>query len=170
MAGKTEYLFLVGKGRWCKFFAPSQYGKFSVEFAPDEASLSTLMELKKEGIRNVIKRDDEGVYRLNISRNSIIRTKGGADMANSPPVVIDKDGNPWNKDKGIGNDSDMTIKVAVRRYKVPMTGKEGVAIGLESVRIDNLIDFNPNTDWPESNAKKQISGLAEQPKPPWEEE
>lgn len=158
-----EYVYLSGKGRWVKLFTPSQWNKYSLELNPDNPSLSIILDLKKRGIRNTIKKDDEG-YWISLSRPSEISVKG-QKRAMEPPAVTDNSDppNPWNKDKAIGNGSDIVCKVHVREYTVPLTGNKGLALRLEAVKVVTLAPYERDS-WPNP---KQIDGLAEQTMKPF---
>jgi hypothetical protein len=112
-----------------------------------------------EGIKNDIKKDEDGYY-VTISR-PVSRVYNGKATPFSPPTVINKDGVPFKGD--VGNGSDITTKVEVYRYRVP-TGKDkwGTAIRWVSSRIDNLIEFKPQTDY-NPDEQKIIAKLQYQP-------
>jgi hypothetical protein len=82
-----------------------------------------------------------------------------------PPIVINADGQPWDKSKGIGDDSDVTCQVVVRNWKAPIGGKTGISIRLDSVRIDNLVEFT-SKDWPEAVGDR-VKALEEHKVNPW---
>ena len=156
-----EYVYLSGKCKWAKgLLAPSQFKKYSFKLNLDNPSLSIVLDLKKKGIKNEVSKDEDG-YWINLSRPSEINIRG-AMRGIEPPVIITSENIPWNKDKMIGDGSDVTCKVAVRNWKSPF-GVPGVSIRLESVRIDNLVEFTTD-NWPEAQAK-QIKGLDEATKP-----
>jgi hypothetical protein len=158
----TENVYLSGKCRWSKgLFTPSSFKKYGFKVNLDNPSLSIVLDLKKRGIKNELIKDEEG-YWINLSRPSEIQIRGGQLKAMLPPVVITAEGMPWNQDKVIGDGSDVTCKVAVRKWKSPF-GQEGVSIRLESVRVDNLVEFTQD-NWPEAEAK-QVEGLAKAPQP-----
>lgn len=151
----AEYVYLSGKCKWAKgLLAPSQFKKYGVKLNLDNPSLSIILDLKKKGIKNALVKDEDG-YWVNLSRPSELNFKGQLRGV-EPPVIITKDNVPFNKDKMIGDGSDLTCKVAVRSWKSPF-GVPGVSLRLESVRVDNLVEFTTD-HWPEGEAK-QIKGL-----------
>lgn len=164
-ANKGTAEILYGKCRWAKLFSPSQYNKWSLELNLDPDSVTKVLELKRRGIRNVLKKDDEG-YWITLSRNVTYKYLN-QDKPNTPPVVLDKEGQPWNKDKGIGNGSDVAVKVIVKEYKVPGTidGK-GIAVRLDSVKVLNLVPFDMNKDF-EDDERDQVKGLDTAESKPW---
>lgn len=165
----TAYIYLKGKGKWCqRLFTPDE--KFNppawkFDFYPDADSYEIIMKLKNppdgQGLLNKIKKDEDGYY-LQVKRPTFINGRKG-QIPLIPPVILDADGNPW-KGEAIGNGSDLTIKVAKREYLTPIKQK-GVAIRLESVRVDNLVPFERD-DFPPEMAKS-VEGLSEQSKPNW---
>lgn len=162
------YYFIKGKAKWAnKLFVPDQmYKCWSLLVYPDTDSYSKILELKagKEGVQgilNVIKKDDEG-YSITLKRPTEKLMKGKLN-AFLPPVVLNADNSPFNSSVGIGNGSDVTCKIEWYDYKRP-TGGRGSAIRLESVRIDSLVPFEKNSDFPSAEAKL-VSGLTDQPPP-----
>jgi len=164
--GQQEYEYLSGKVRWAKLFVPSIYNKYSLELNLDRESLGKALELKKRGIKNNIKNED-GEYWITLSSPSKIETRTGPKMQ-LPPAVVNIDGSDWDTKRGIGNGSDVTCKVWVRKYKIRSTDEDAIAIRLYGVKIDNLIEFNPSKDFPEGNKKAvQVSGLKEYKPQEW---
>jgi len=140
MPREQEVVYLSGKIAWGRgLFVPSQFNKYSCRLYLDQESLNIVLDLKKRGIQNNVTKDENG-YWVNLSRPSQINVRG-ALRTMDPPIVIASDGQPWDKNKGIGDDSDVTCQVIVRNWKAPMGGKTGVSIRLDSVRIDNLVEF-----------------------------
>lgn len=164
MAFKSEEVYLKGKGKWIKAVVPDQlYNKWSVVLYPDTDSLEKVRELQLEGLKNRLRKDDEG-YNVNFSRPvSKENKKSGQLMTFQPPKVVDKEGNPMDG-VAIGNGSDITIKLEVYSHAVPGSSKTAKAARLASIRVDNLIPFNKEKDFTPEEAE-QISGLKEQPEP-----
>ncbi len=161
------FYYFKGKCKWAqKLFIPDDmYKCWSVMLYPDKESYDKIMELKagKEGIQgllNVIKKDEEG-YNLTFKRPTEKVMKGKLQSF-TPPVIVNAEGQPWDRDKGIGHGSDLTLKVEWYSYKRP-TGGHGSAIRLESVRVDSLVPFEKD-DFPPQE-QKQVGGLLEQPAP-----
>lgn len=164
--GGQEYEFLSGKVRWAKLFTPSQYNKFTLDLCLDSESLGKVLELKKRGIKNSLK-NDNGEYWITIASPARIDTKTGPKILPGPSV-INKDGSPWDPQVGIGNDSDITVKVWVRKYKNPNNQRDEVAMRLYGVKVDTLVPFNPKADFDGTDHQRvQTEGLTEQVKNPW---
>jgi hypothetical protein len=114
---------------------------------------------KELSVKNTVKRDDDGDYI--VFRRPTQRVVKGKVQGLSPPVIVDKEGNP-TEGVGIGNGSDVTVKLDYYSYKSPQ-GDTGKAIRLAGLRVDNLVPYNPNNDYPEE-LKKAVGKLNEQPK------
>lgn len=158
-----EYEYLSGKAKWAKFFVPSAYNKYTVDLNLDQESLGKVLALKKRGVKNVLK-NEEGEYWITLSSPSRIDTKMGPKMM-QPPGVVNADGSDWDPKVGVGNGSDITCKVWVRKYS--HQGKDMVALRLYGVKVDNLIPFNPRTDFDDDRKRIQTEGLSEQVRKPW---
>jgi len=154
----NEVAYFQGKGKWARLVRPDdKYNKWNVQLYLNAESLEKLRELQAEGVKNPIKKDDDG-YFANFSR-PVNKLMAGKVVAFTPPKVVDKDGIPY--DKQIGNNSDLTVKCEVYQHKTP-TGGKAKAIRLESVRIDNLIPFEQEKDF-NDDEKAQVAGLKDQP-------
>ena len=172
----TDFVYLQGKGKWCKVTTPdAKFGdpKWSVVLYPNPDSYNKLLDLKKKGIRNMIKKDEDG-YFTTFSRPQEKKYRGRIN-AFTPPELLDgtkplEDGGymPFPRENLIGNGSDITIKLAVYTFSTPGDKpgeRTGCAARLESVRIDNLIPYNPNRDMDEVQ-KGLVRGMDEQPTQP----
>ena len=165
--GGQEYDFLSGKtGRWTHLFVPSAYSKYKLDLNLDTESLGKALDLKKRGIKNTISNKD-GEYWITLSSPVSIDTKAGPRTI-EPPAVINTDGSQWDPKVGIGEGSDVTCKVWIRKYKNPNNKKDEIALRLYGVKVDNLIPFDPRTDFEDSKKRIQIEGLKEhQTAKPW---
>ena len=159
MAGKNEYIYVSGKTSWTKLVIPDQkYDKWGLRLHPDADSLEKIRELQSRGLKNTVRKDDDGWY-TNFSRPTKKVYKGIVKLF-EPPLVINKDGEPI-ADASIGNGSDVTIKLEVYEHSTP-GGGTAVAARLDTVRIDNLIPYEPKRDLPEPQ-QEQYEGMADQP-------
>jgi hypothetical protein len=147
---RTEEVYVSGKGSWAKLIKPDdKWGKWSIQLHPNNDSLEKIRDLQARGLKNQLKKDDDG-YFCNFSR-PVSRVYKGVVKPFTPPIVVDKDGAPVLVP--IGNGSDVAIKLEVYEHGTPGGGK-AVAARLEKVRIDNLIPFNPNTDYSAEEKEK----------------
>lgn len=158
---KSEYFYFQGKAKWFRPAKVNEWGKWSHVLYPDDKSLEIIRTLQSEGVKNVLKKDEDG-YFISIGRNSEIRRRsdaGGMKMVGMTPPEVIKDGMPFKEP--IGNGSDITTKVEVYQHSTPGGGK-AKAMRWISSRIDNLIPYEmPNDQFPEE--AKQTNGLEKQP-------
>lgn len=163
MVKKTaEDLYLTGKFKFMKHIRPdSMYpDKWSTLFYPDAASLPELLALKKSGIMNHLKMDDDGQY-MNFSR-PLKKTWKGKEELLTPPRVVDKDGQPVMQ--MVGNGSDGVIHLEVYSFRDQQRpGMFKKAARWVGARIDNLIVYDPNPDYsPEEIAdQKKLASIPE---------
>lgn len=163
--GQQEYVFLSGKAGWMHLFTPSQFNKYKIDLCLDNESLGKALELKKRGIRNNIK-NENGEYWITLSSPSQIETLYGTKPM-EPPAVVNPDGSPWDSTIGIGRGSDVTCKVWIRKYTPKPTNRESIAARLYGVKVDNLIEFNPKTDFEDSKRRIKTEGLKEYKPKEW---
>ena len=157
---RNEYVFLQGKVKWCMTKQLNQFGKWVCTIYPNEESKAKIDQLIKDGIKNELKKDDDG-YFIAFSRPPEKIDRSGRRFPLTPVEVVDKDGKAF--DGRIGNGSDCTIKLEVYGGKRP-GGLAGTykAARLAGIRVDNLVPYDPS----ESNNRftvRQVEGLKEQP-------
>lgn len=155
---KTETYYIQGKVTWFRAKVPNKWNKWSVQIHPNNEGLETIRELQARGMKNQLKKDDNGYY-TNFSRPVTKETSTGRILSFEPVQVFDADGKPFSGD--VGNDSDVTLKIEVYQHATPGGGK-AIAARWVSARIDNLVPFDAKRDLNESE-KASASGLAEQP-------
>ena len=155
---KSEYIFLQGKIAWFRPKVPNKWNKWSTQLHPDDKGLEIIRDLQAKGLKNQLKKDDDG-YFLNISRPVTKETAGGRILSFKPVDVFTADGQPF--DGNVGNGSDATLKVEVYEHNTPGGGK-AKAMRWVSARIDNLIPFSNERDLNEFE-KEAAVGLSEQP-------
>lgn len=158
MAGKTDIVYLSGKAKWVRTQTPDKYGKYGLVLYPDEPSLLKIHKMKEEGIKNVLKKDDDG-YNMTFSRPQNITVRGSVKGL-TPPEVLGKDNLPLRE--LVGNGSDVTIKLEYYGGPTPIGGKYKAA-RLLAVKVDNLVPFNQGSYTDEQ--KELVKGLDEQPEP-----
>lgn len=156
----SDYVYIQGKVSWVKYITPDpMYNKWSVTVHPNAEGVETIRELQTEGVKNQFKKDEDGYY-ISFSRPVDRKIKGKV-IGMTPPVVLDKDGNPLDG-VAIGNGSDATIKLEIYSHPTP-SGSKAKAARWASLKVDNLIPFNKDTDFPDPAQKEQAAGLDEQP-------
>ena len=155
----VDYVYFKGKCSWANHLvvADSEFNKWHVTLHFTPESLEEFRALK---LRTHLKKDDDGYFaKLSRPVNKMIK---GKLIAFLPPKIFDKDGQPYTGT--IGNGSDVTVKCEVYKY-TPPGGKERLnAIRMESMRIDNLVPYEPKRDYTPAEAKA-ADGLTDQPPP-----
>jgi hypothetical protein len=155
----TEYV--SGKAKWVCAHKPNQYGDYKMDLYPDEQSLSKIMKWKEEGLKNVIRKDDDGaVIAFKRASSKLIR---GKVVGFGPPEIIDAEGKPTPHVQ-VGNGSDVTVRINIYRFNGPTGSKPGIATRWDALRIDNLVPYNASKDMNPTQAN-QVGKLAEQPVP-----
>lgn len=154
----TVFVDLQGKLKYIHAVTFNKYNKWSVTFYPIPKSLDIIRDLQAEGLKNVIKKDDDG-YFIQFSREPTKLMRGKV-VAFAAPKVIDKEGLPFDGSK-IGRGSDATIRLEVYQHGTPSGGKAKAA-RWDSIRIDTLVPFEPMRDMPMEEAEA-IADLAKSP-------
>jgi hypothetical protein len=128
-------IVLKGKSKWDHVTSPGKFKKWTIDLCLDADSLSTVLQLKKDGVLNKLKHSDDG-YWIALSRPVEIKQRDGTPLGMSPPVVRDKEGRLFAG--RIADGSDIVCYLDVRTYKNPTTGEPGMALRLTGVDIENL--------------------------------
>lgn len=154
-------MYLTGKAKWVKAVQPdTMYNKWQVVLYPDEPSLVKIRQLQTEGLKNKLRKDDDG-YNMNFSRPVTKENrKTGKQMPFSPPLVLNKDGQPYEGAR-IGNGSDVMLGLDVYSHTVPGSPKGAKAARWVSIRVDNLVPFDKDNDFPDD--EKEASVIKDQP-------
>lgn len=160
MPGKAESQYFSGKGKWVRVSSPDPWGNYKIDLYPNAASLEKIKKLKDEGLKNQLRKDDDG-YFITIRRPSSKLIRGKV-IAFTPPQLLKPDGTPLTG-ISVGNGSDVTVKVDVYAFTSPQ-GAKGKAIRLDAVRVDNLVPFDAKADFA-ADQKEQIGELQSQPEP-----
>ena len=162
MTNSSQLVDVHGKLKYIHAVSFNKYDKWSVTFYPDAKSLEVIRELQAEGVKNVMKKDDDG-YFIQFSREPTKLIRGKV-IAFAAPKVIDKDGKPFDGNR-IGRGSDATIRLDVYSHATPNGGRAKAA-RWDSIRIDNLIPFDIDKDMPPADAER-IKSLAAAQDPGW---
>ena len=146
---KTEFIVLEGKLSWVRTTTPNKFGKWCGTLHPIPAALDRIQEMKAMGLKNDLKKDDDG-YNMTFNRPTSKEFRGKL-QAMQPPMVFERDGKtPFTG--LIGNGTDGAIKVEFYHYNHPLGGK-GCAARLFSIRVDNLVPYEPRRDADEDQEK-----------------
>ena len=150
----STIMTLKGKLMWCRLVDLNRYGKWSLDLYPDNASLEKLRELQADGVKNVIKKDDDG-YHVQISRPAQVEFQKGVVQSVTPPHIRDKDKQPLPANVLIGNGSDGEVAIEVYTHRVPNSEKRAKAMRLYGVEVHNLIPFETTEEKsPEENSNE----------------
>lgn len=155
---KSEYVYIQGKASWFRPKVPNQWNKWSVQIHPNDLGLEKIRELQGQGLKNTLKKDDDG-YHCNFSRPVTKETRTGKVLSFAPPEVFDKDGVPF--EGSVGNGSDVTLKIEIYSHDTPGGGKAKAA-RWTSARIDNLVPFVPDRDMNDEQTAA-AAGVMQQP-------
>lgn len=144
---RDEEVFLKGKIKWCKHLKPDTRfePKWSVVMYVEGEELEKVREWQAQGIKNKVSKDDDGWF-ITLSRKTEIKTKQGRAIGMEPPKVIDKEGSPIVT--MVGNGSDGIAKCTLWTFN-PQPGISGKALRWEGLRVDNLIPFDSDRDYPD---------------------
>lgn len=161
-----EYIFLKGKVKWFRHIQPdASFGgtpKWKHQLYIQAEDLPKIKELQAQGVKNHLKKDDDGYY-MNFSRVTQIQRRDGKIVGLDPPLVTMAGSDLPLRDTMVGNGSDVTDKIEVYSHGTPGGGK-AKALRWEGSRIDHLVPFDTRKDYDEGEAK-QLKGLPEQPAP-----
>lgn len=158
---KTEAVYISGKARYARTINPDPvYEKWSIAIYPPQSEMPKVHDLLNKGIRNKLKKDDDG-YFITFSRPLKIKLRNGQVKPMEGPKVIDKDGKIITD--FIGDGSDVTVKLET--YGGPGPGGKGsyYAARLQGIKVNSLV---PHTkEQLDDEGYEQVSGLQEQPQP-----
>lgn len=149
---REEEVFLKGKIKWCKHIKPdSMYNKWSVVMYINGPELDKAREWQAMGIKNTIKKDDDGWF-ITLSRKCVITVKG-RDVGMAPPNVFTVEKGPDGDVEvpvleAVGNGSDGVAKCILWSSK----NYPGRNLRWEALRIDTLLKFDTKRDYPDGGA------------------
>lgn len=133
----SELIDFKGKVKWVTVVDPNKFGKWSLQMYPDTESLERIRELQAQGIKNVMKKDEEG-YFMQISRPLSVEFSKGVATPLTPPKVRDKDKKPIDG-RSVGDGSDCTVTCEKYGYTVPQSKQRGIAIRLYGLTVLDLV-------------------------------
>ena len=141
MATKPQTAVFRGKAQYAKVLGEPMlnYNKDGKEWKLDLvlADKGLLAEAKKLGIGDRVKQKDDYVDGQSYMTFKQAEFKRDG-TANDPIKVTDILGNPWPKDKLIGNGSDVDVKFVVIDYG---PGKKS-GVYIRSIRVLKLVEYN----------------------------
>lgn len=141
----SEKVFLKGKFKWMQHIRPDtafEPHSWRVNLYPDAPSLEIIKGLKKAGMQNHLKMDDDGQY-MSFKRPTERNIKGRRE-ALLPPKVVDKLGVPVEVPVGNGSDGILELEVYSHKTQQPgVTKKAGRWVGC---RLDNFVPYTVEKD------------------------
>lgn len=165
MARRSIDHYISGKVKWFKPNDLNPWGKRTHVMYPNPAGVALINDLISQGLKNALKKDDDGYYITLSSPNEVV-WRGEKQLLPAPKVLdgtitLSDGSNPVYQGL-VGNGSDVTTKISQYFYTERVTKKEGTAIRWVSSRIDNLVPYVPAKDFDDVD-KKAVKGLEEQP-------
>lgn len=140
MAYTNEYIYLKGKAKWFRHLTPDpEYAKYQHDLYLDDESLEKFKLLQERGVKNKLRKDEDGYY-IKVGRPVGIKLKSGITQPLMPPIVLKADGITPVGNEMVGNGSDVITKCEVYEHRVPGGGR-ATAMRWLSSRIDNHIPY-----------------------------
>lgn len=164
----TDFVYLRGKAKWFRHMHPEEFrGKTTWKHTIylDEESLERVRDLQSQGLKNVLKKDEDGYY-VSFSRPTAMKWKDkntGIErtMPFEAPVVRLKNNNaPYTGN--VGNGSDIETKLEVYSHAVPGGGKAKAARWL-ATRIDSLVPVGDGGTEIATGDQRALKGLEDKP-------
>ena len=133
---------LEGELNWTRIVNPEEYeGKksWSTTITLTPPGVQTVMEMKAEGVKNNLKKNDKNQWYVKFSR-PVERKKGDKVIqVFSPPIAVDTEGNVIDGNI-IGNGSKGIVTVDLYEHPVKGGGKSKAA-RLERIKITELVKY-----------------------------
>ena len=133
----TELMFIRGKASWAFTNAPDPWGSYTITLHPNSDGLEKIRELQGQGLKNVLKKDEDGWF-IKFRRPQSKEIRGRVVPFTPPEVIMEENKQPL---QGlIGNGSDVTVKLEVYPHATPGGGKAKAARFL-GVMVHNLVPY-----------------------------
>src|ERR1700685_2141305 len=131
MANATNVI-VNGKSRWTFTRKLDQNGEWSMNLYPDPAGLEIINQLIKDGIKNQLKKDDDGYY-IRFRRHPQKQGKDGRVIQFDPPETLNAEGTICTDI--IGDGSDVSVRLEVYGGKNPFGSGTYKAARLGGVKV-----------------------------------
>lgn len=134
----NEVVKLSGSFEWAKTIHPDdKFGepKWKVTLRPDQMSVEKILEMKAEGVKNTLGKDEKG-FKINFSR-PVSKVMKGEVVKFNPPVVTDMTGEPITDKIGDGSEGDLYL--TLYSHSTPGGGKAKAA-RFDGLRISKLVE------------------------------
>lgn len=156
--------YLHGMFKWVRTPNLDQYGNWSAQCYPTPESLEIVRDLQAKGLKNRLKKDDDGYFiSIKCQPSKDIGTK---TLSWTAPVVLDgrkklADGTFPPLLESVGNGSTGVAKMETYEHGVPGTDKKSVAWRWRSLLVNNLVEYQTTRDFGEEELQ-QVAGLESQ--------
>lgn len=163
---RTEYIPVRGKVKWFRHITPDRKyedQRWKHVMYPDTTSLDKIRELQSEGVKNVLKKDEEG-YFITWSRPLEIKVRGQHQNLNPPVVTVrgaDGKETPLVTEL-VGNGSDVTTVLEVYSHRIPGSDRKAKAARWYTSTVENLVPFEKMTDYT-TDEQKMVDQLDKVP-------
>lgn len=159
---KSENIIVSGKARWAFTRKLDQFGDWSIVLYPNPESLVTIQGLVKDGIKNVLKKDEvTNEYYMKFKRAPQKEKRDGTVFQLEPPESLNADGTVCSEI--IGDGSDVSIRLEVYGGKAPFGGGNYLAARFGGVKVQNLVPYAPATMAKDPHEQKHAQRLMDAP-------
>jgi hypothetical protein len=138
---KTQYDTVSGKLSWAVLVRPDPtFNCWSINLHPTPDSLEKIREWQSRGMKNTIKKDEDGwfvKFRCPVNK----KRKDGTIWAFEAPEVKDVSGQPIDGSR-VGNGSDGVLRLEIYEHPTPGGGK-AIASRLVGVKVIDLVPYEP---------------------------
>jgi hypothetical protein len=142
----TVNKYFKGQLKFGSLKEPNQWGDWNTTFYPEPKALEEIREMQSNGMKNILKKDDNGYY---ITFKRAQQSKYAGQMrVNAPPVVVGPDGKTPIDDM-VGSGSKVTVKLETYTHSTPSGGR-AVAARLAGVQVDELVPYGNSGSFEEA--------------------
>ena len=166
--GKTEFVNLEGMFKWTRHTTPeidlNGDKVWRTTFYPKPESMEKINALKAEGLKNTIRKDDDG-YHLRFGRPVVKKSRAGKVMTFDAPEVVDMNNQPITE--LLGNGTTGILVLEVYAHGTP-GGGSAKAARFAGIKVDNLVPFNAQVDYEkDSPQERMVRGMPDAPSQTW---
>lgn len=117
----SEYIMLRGKCKFLNADVLDPWGKWSFLLYLDNESLKIFNSLKDRGLKNELKKDDDGYYvRLSRQQQKFIR---GKPVIYEPPKILEADGQTPARERKVPDHSNVCVELEIYEHATPGGGR-----------------------------------------------
>jgi hypothetical protein len=136
----TVNKYCKGQLKFSHLVDTNQWGDWNVTFYPDGNALEEIRDMQANGLKNILKKDENGYY-ITFKRAHRVE-RGDKTFVNTPPSVVASDGQTPVTDL-IGSGSKVTVKLETYSHGTPGGGR-AIAARLAGVQVDELVPYYGN--------------------------